>query len=211
MIYIQKQSFLLPSKLFSALEPLPITTLLTVNPFYFTYTINRESLRLSTLYERLMASFLALPFLLAVTAPCMGQSRGEKIVYGTGDCLEPDRIASAWLIKRFVSPEANFKFFSEGRLINEGIAFDTPDAKFQRAHNQSTFEVIKSHYNIDDPQLADLTAIIHNNEIDFWAGNNHNRSSNLIIEINRIIKASTDNHRCLQECFSLLDKFIERN
>lgn len=106
-------------------------------------------------------------FLLA-PIPQEQMARGESAIFSTGDGLELDRVASAWLIKRFVLPEVRFRFFPEGQLISQGIAFDTPDASLQRTHKQSTFEVIKTHYGINDPRLTDLTAMIHENEVNFW-------------------------------------------
>jgi len=70
----------------------------------------------------------------------------ESHLYSTWDTMEVDKCASAWLIKRFVDKEAEFKFFPSGELITEGIPFDTPDSEFRRYHNMSTFESILKKY-----------------------------------------------------------------
>jgi hypothetical protein len=128
--------------------------------------------------------------------------------YSTGDTLELDRCASAWLIKRFIDQKAVFRFFPEGSLITEGIAFDTADAKLTRSHNMSTFEVIMHKYNVQDQRVYRLAALIHDVEINFWNQKKHQRSIEVQNEVNRIIDSSEDNFRCLEECFRYFDHLI---
>lgn len=134
---------------------------------------------------------------------------GKGQVFSTGNILELDRVASAWLIKRHVDPEARFKFFPEGQLISEGIAYDTPDASMQRTHRQSTFEAVKSRYRISDPKLDGLTRIIHDAEINFWGAERSAEAEALVRQINEIIKTSSDNAACLVRCFAVFDKFTK--
>jgi hypothetical protein len=131
-------------------------------------------------------------------------------IYSTGETLELDRVASAWLIKRYVAPAAEFKFFPEGQLITEGIAFDTPDAQMQRTHKLATFEVIKNRYQIPDPKLNALTAIVHNAEINFWTAEQEPQAAALVQRINQAIKSSKGKDACLAQCFTIFDEFIER-
>src|SRR5262249_19468265 len=55
-----------------------------------------------------------------------------------------DRIASAWLIRRFIDPEAQFKFVSgKGYRPNEGeLRFDMFEAEFTHEGDKCTFEVL---------------------------------------------------------------------
>src|SRR6266581_9450159 len=54
-----------------------------------------------------------------------------------------DRIASAWLIRRFIDPEAHFKFVSgKGYRAQEGeLRFDMFEAEFTHEGDKCTFEV----------------------------------------------------------------------
>lgn len=142
--------------------------------------------------------------------PILAYAQESQHIYSTGEVFELDRVVSAWLIKRYVAPNAVFRFFPEGELITDGIAFDTPDAALQRTHNMSTFEVIKNRYKITDPRLAELTRIVHNAEINFWAGERKHKESELVQKINRLIKSTNNNYNCLEQCFVIFDQFIER-
>jgi hypothetical protein len=93
---------------------------------------------------------------------------GEGQVYSTWDVFEPDKCASIWLIKRHVDPGAVFRFYPRGEAIAEGIAFDTPDARFRRYHDRSTFETLLQHHNLDDPKARDLGRLMHDIEVNVW-------------------------------------------
>ena len=79
-----------------------------------------------------------------------------------------DKCASIWLIKRFIDENAVIKFFPRGKIIKEGIPFDTPDAIFRRYHNMSTFESLLKHYKPHDPKLIYIGRIIHDIEVNIW-------------------------------------------
>lgn len=81
-----------------------------------------------------------------------------------------DRVACPWLIKRFIDPEAEFKFVSwPGAVLVEedGTPFDFPglDIQFTHHNNKCTFEVLVKHYELTDPVLQDMAAIIHSADI----------------------------------------------
>lgn len=124
--------------------------------------------------------------------------------------MEVDRVASAWLIKRYVDPEAEFIFFEDGQLVTRGTAFDTPDARFSRTHNLSTFEVLMRHFRINDPKVTALAAAIHQIEINYWTGAGTAPAADLASQINAVIKANPDPGGCLAKCFDLLDQIVER-
>ena len=55
-----------------------------------------------------------------------------------------DRIASAWLIRRFIDPEARFKFVpAKGYAPQPGeLRFDMFEAEFTHEGDRCTFEVL---------------------------------------------------------------------
>jgi len=85
--------------------------------------------------------------------------------YETWQGLEPDKLASMWLLKRFVDPQAEFTLVPKGSMISKGIPFDVPSAQFKRSHSQSTFESILQNQRLNDERLVHIGRIIHDIEI----------------------------------------------
>lgn len=74
-----------------------------------------------------------------------------------------DRLASAWLIQRFIDPEARFGFIeAEGKKVPEGaLTFDTFGGDFTHEGDECTFEVLVRRFGIDDPGVRALSEIVH--------------------------------------------------
>jgi hypothetical protein len=74
-----------------------------------------------------------------------------------------DRIASAWLIRRFIDPDARFKFVSgKGYRPAEGeLRFDMYEAEFTHEGDKCTFEVLLERGALKDPALRAIGEIIH--------------------------------------------------
>lgn len=74
-----------------------------------------------------------------------------------------DRIASAWLIRRFIDPEARFKFVpAKGYSPGPGeLRFDMFEAEFTHQGDQCTFEVLLEQAGLDDPALRAIAEIVH--------------------------------------------------
>ena len=74
-----------------------------------------------------------------------------------------DRIGSAWLIRRFIDPEARFKFVSgRGYRPAEGeLRFDMFQAEFTHEGDKCTFEVLLDRVAAKDPALRAIAEIIH--------------------------------------------------
>lgn len=74
-----------------------------------------------------------------------------------------DRLASAWLIKRFVDRKARFRWIDKPKDRPRGaVGFDFDGADFTHVGNRVTFEVLLSSFGLDgDPALNQLAATIH--------------------------------------------------
>jgi hypothetical protein len=74
-----------------------------------------------------------------------------------------DRIASAWLIRRFIDPEARFKFVAgKGYRPNDGeLRFDMFEAEFTHEGDKCTFEVLLERGVLKDNALRAIAEIIH--------------------------------------------------
>ena len=133
----------------------------------------------------------------------------ENHIYSTGISMEPDKCASAWLIKRRIDKEAVFIFFPDGELITKGIPFDSPESILSRTHNLSTFEVIKNKYDIKDKYLDKIAIYIHDIEVNFWGKKQSQTSNKIKMELNKIIDNSSNSEECLKKCFVYFDTLLE--
>jgi len=90
-----------------------------------------------------------------------GRVRGRTWVTRTG--IHVDRIASAWLIRRSIDPEATFKYVPpKGYLPLEGeLRFDMFDAEYSHEGDRCTFETLLRRFELDEPGLAAVAEIIH--------------------------------------------------
>lgn len=74
-----------------------------------------------------------------------------------------DRMASAWLIRKFIDPDAQFIFSS---VINEDddniITYDMDRATFTHIGDLCTFEVLLQAFSIENTQIHYIAKIIHN-------------------------------------------------
>jgi hypothetical protein len=78
-----------------------------------------------------------------------------------------DRIASAWLIRRFIDPRAAFKFVSgRGYNAQEGeLTFDMFEGHFTHEDDRCTFEVLARRFAIDEPGIDAIGEIVHDVDI----------------------------------------------
>jgi hypothetical protein len=73
-----------------------------------------------------------------------------------------DRMSSAWLIRRFIDPDATFAFSDGSATLPPGqIAFDMFQGEFTHEGEACTFEVIVRRFGIEDPAVERLAAIVH--------------------------------------------------
>jgi hypothetical protein len=74
-----------------------------------------------------------------------------------------DRIACAWLIRRFIDPEAHFKFVSVKNYDAEPgeFRFDMFNAEFTHVGNMCSFEVLLERIGLNDPALRAIAEIVH--------------------------------------------------
>jgi hypothetical protein len=90
-------------------------------------------------------------------------SKPQKRTWVTRTGVHVDRIASAWLIRRFIDPEAKLKFVpAKGYAIEpEELRFDMYDAEFTHDGDRCTFEVLLERMGIEDAALQAVAEIVH--------------------------------------------------
>jgi hypothetical protein len=73
-----------------------------------------------------------------------------------------DRMASAWLIRRFIDPRARFDFAADrDALPGDAVAFDMFGVDFSHQDGGCTFETLCAIFQIQEPAIARLAAIVH--------------------------------------------------
>ena len=99
----------------------------------------------------------------AGAAPLSHVPRPSGAVWVTRTGVHVDRIASVWLIRRFIDPEARFKFVpAKGYVPAAGeLRFDMFDAELTHVGDRCTFEVLVARMGLDDPALVAIGEIIH--------------------------------------------------
>lgn len=74
-----------------------------------------------------------------------------------------DRIASAWLIGRFIDPKAKFKFVAgrEYEPAKNELRFDMFEGEYTHEGERCTFEVLLERFQMRDPAFAAIGEIVH--------------------------------------------------
>jgi len=90
----------------------------------------------------------------------------EKVqgrVWVTRKGIHVDRIASAWLIRRFIDKDARFKFVpGKGYRPDRGeLRFDMFEAEFTHEGDRCTFEVLLQKFGLTDSALKQIAEIVH--------------------------------------------------
>ena len=78
-----------------------------------------------------------------------------------------DRAACAWLIRRFLDPEAEFLFVDDPEEVPEDATpFDMHGVELSHHGGDCSFETFLRRYELDDPVLWDLARIVHEADLD---------------------------------------------
>jgi hypothetical protein len=93
----------------------------------------------------------------------LDRSKYQKRVWATRRDLWVDRLASAWLIKRFIDAEARFAWIDQPRnRPKNAVGFDFDGAEFTHTNSRVTFEVLLTSFSLEnDPALAAIGAAVH--------------------------------------------------
>ena len=73
-----------------------------------------------------------------------------------------DRMGCAWLIRRFIDPDAEFLFVPAGQQALPGGAepFDIPGTRLSHHGGHSSFHTIVLEYGLDDPILRRIAQMV---------------------------------------------------
>jgi hypothetical protein len=115
-----------------------------------------------------------------------------------------DRIASAWLIKRFIDPDATFVFADPREFPTEAIPFDAPGAELSHVGDDCTFETLIKWAGLRDRRLTRLAEIVH--EADLRDGKfPRDEARGIDLVIRGLLAAHSDDHEALTHGLALFE------
>jgi hypothetical protein len=120
-----------------------------------------------------------------------------------------DRIASAWLIRRFVDADARFKFVpARGYAPEQGeLRFDMFDAEFTHEGELCTFEVLCARFELARPGLTAVGELVH--DIDLKDGKfGRAEAAGLAAQIDGLLSRQKSDEARLQRGFELFDDLL---
>ena len=81
--------------------------------------------------------------------------------------VKVDRMASAWLIRRWIDQNATFRFVTGDRPVTQPheIGFDMFDGGFTHVGDRCTFEVLIHQYGLTDPALNVIAEVVHDIDV----------------------------------------------
>jgi hypothetical protein len=73
-----------------------------------------------------------------------------------------DRMACAWLIKRFIDPDAEFDFLPEGdtEIPRSAAGFDIPGSQYAHRRGRASFHALLAEHGLEDPVLHRIARIV---------------------------------------------------
>jgi hypothetical protein len=130
---------------------------------FFAADLRREAERaVAELESRLRAPASASK----VCPPGTGRELRDR-TWVTRQGIQVDRIASAWLIRRFLDPTARFRFIdlNEEEPRPGELTFDMAGADFTHEEDRCTFETLVRKTRLRDPALMRVAEIVHDIDI----------------------------------------------
>jgi hypothetical protein len=96
-----------------------------------------------------------------------GRENLKDHIWVTRQGVHIDRIACAWMIKRFIDEKAAFKFVQAKTYVpsHGELRFDMFDAEFTHEGDRCSFEVLLAHSRLDDPALRGIAEIVHDIDV----------------------------------------------
>jgi len=117
-----------------------------------------------------------------------------------------DRMASAWLIRRFIDPAASFKFVPPtGYRPEPGeLRFDMYQGEYGHEGDRCTFETLLDRFGLRDPALAAIGEIVHDVDCkDEKFG--RKEASGIALKVQGIVAAQNDDLARLARGAAMMD------
>lgn len=144
----------------------------------------------------------------APTADASGVGLGRTWVTRRG--AKVDRIASAWLIRRFIDPEARFAFVDPDAYEHppESLRFDMFEGEYGHVGNTCTFETLVTTFRLEEPALKPLAEIVH--DLDCKDDKfTRSEAQGVAALIDGIVRAEPDDRARIDRGAALMDALFE--
>jgi hypothetical protein len=139
--------------------------------------------------------------------PGIGVAELRGKVWVTRSDVFVDRIATAWLVRRFVDAQARFRFVDGGATPARAgqVRFDMTEAEITHEGDRCTFEVLLGRLGVDDPALRRLAEMVH--DIDLRdARHGHPETAGLERMLAGLVALERRDARRLEQGFELFDR-----
>jgi hypothetical protein len=77
-----------------------------------------------------------------------------------------DRVGSAWLIKRFIDPQARFVFADKPSAHPAAIPYDMFEVEFSHQGEDCTFETLVKRFNLTDMAVRKMAEMVHDTDLE---------------------------------------------
>ena len=77
-----------------------------------------------------------------------------------------DRVGSAWLIGKFIDPQARFVFNTDAARHPDAIPYDMFEVEFSHHGDDCTFETLVKRFGITDPAVLKLAEMVHDTDLE---------------------------------------------
>lgn len=141
-----------------------------------------------------------------VSAAQLDISRFQGRVWVTRARPYIDRLGSAWLIQRFIDPQARFRFLLPGQTANleQGeLSFDMAIGDFTHRGELITFEVLLGDFALGDQVLSKMAELVK--AIDVQDGPLPEDAALLKTLVDGLITFAGDDHQLLEKARLLFD------
>jgi hypothetical protein len=148
----------------------------------------------------------ALDAMLRPDPPAQGATMERGRTWVTRRGVKIDRIASAWLVRRFIDPDGRFKFVEARGYVPEAgeLRFDMFDAEYTHEGDACTFEVLVRRFSVSAPGVAALAEIVHDIDLkDERYGRPETRG--VAAQVEGIAAGTDDDEERLRQGFLLFD------
>jgi hypothetical protein len=93
----------------------------------------------------------------------------------TRERVRIDRTAVAWLVKKFVDPDAEFLFAPGAQVLERAQAegatpFDVPGVELTHQDDKCGFDAVVARYQLTDPAVQRLADIVRGADVAAWHG-----------------------------------------
>src|SRR3712207_6031478 len=120
-----------------------------------------------------------------------------------------DRLATAWLVRRFIDKRARFLFVEDGARVEGGVHYDMADAEFTHRGEDCTFETVVKEFGLaGDAALREIAEIVH--DIDLKDGKfNRLEASGINLAVRGLAAVVADDRKLVRQAAEVFDGLYE--